>query len=143
VRGKRVNAKRIARAVADAQEVGAANAAAKHGLSQRSIERYSAKLKRKVAAAGGEKRPMLAVFDEFLREAVEALREKLAEADAYQTAGAIKIVGDLRIGEVALEAGGMVKHGERPVGAIAQGRTIDVPCLPMAAADSADGDARH
>jgi hypothetical protein len=141
VRGKRLDSEAIARACLDARSVGLDAAAAKHGISRRSLARYSPML-RPMALVGIEKPTIRQRFDEFLRAAVDVLFEKLESADAYQTAGAIKIVGDLRIAEVALEARGMVDNGERPASADSSSRPIDVEAGPVGAADER-GDARH
>jgi hypothetical protein len=92
----------MALVLADALVLGDKSAARKWSISIRSVQRYRAiaratpALAALVAEKNAEVSHDLATLRvAFLRDALEALREKLPTGSLYEVAGAIKIVGEL------------------------------------------------
>lgn len=93
---------RVACVLADAFVLGDQAAARKWSMSTRTVERYRvlAKTDPKLSAAVAERNATvqhdLSVLRvAFLRDALQALRDKLPDGTLYEVAGAIKIVGEL------------------------------------------------
>lgn len=108
----KVDSQRAAQIIALADQFGDKQAAKMSGVSTRTIERYRARALRDVglAALVDSKRSELIAHtkhwadeaDEFMSDALAAMRNKLAEADLRDVAGAYKIVGEMTLAREVL-----------------------------------------
>jgi hypothetical protein len=137
---RRLSVKRVTAALADAVTLGDAEACKKHGISSGSLKRYRAKMRPALIHGDPKiKPPIDSLYEDFLREAIQAMREKLPEGRLFEVAGATKIVGELRLAGLVL---GEDDDGRRAVDG-RQVPTIEVQALPSPSAPPPSSDARH
>lgn len=93
---------RAALILSDAMVLGDKPAARKWTISERSIQRYRARMRTDAALSArvaennaGIQRDLATLRVAFLRDALSEMRAKLKDASLYEVSGAVKIVGEL------------------------------------------------